>query len=160
MTDIQNTPSVKQTLTQSDEKYWYPFAYKVEKHVCTCAQCGAQEHSTLTYKVFAHYLYTEHTYAHKAVPVGFALDARLPIHAVTVASSMPTCAQCAISTLEFGSDKEWRTYLSSEAARITAAARRDNELRAIFGGPPVRPRTSPDSPAKPKVSLADFLKDL
>lgn len=158
MTDLLKEPAVKQTLTQSDEKYWYPFAYKVEVHTCRCEQCGAEEISTLTYKIFAHYLYTEHTFAHKSVPVGAALDSRLPIHTVRIESAMPTCAHCAVPTLHFQSDKEWRAYLQKEGARRTAEARRDNELRAIFGGPPVKPKAAVVE--KPKVSLTDFLKGL
>lgn len=151
--DLLKQPEVKKTLTQSDERYWYPFAYKVEKHICTCASCGAQEQSTLTYKIYAHYLYTEHTYAHKSVPVGFALDTRLPVHTVRMESSMPACTQCAVPTRDFASDSEWRAFLREEGARRTAAARRDNELRAIFGGPPAKVKVE-----GPRVSLDDFLK--
>lgn len=155
MTDLLNNLQVKQTLTQSDEKYWYPFAYKVELHICKCAQCGAEEHSTLTYKIFAHYLYTEHTYAHKAVPIGFALDSRLPVHTVSINSSMPACAQCAVPTRDFASDLEWRAFLKEEGAKRTAAARRDNDLRAIFGGPPQKAKAE-----GAKFSLDDFLKGM
>lgn len=160
--DLLEHPKVKQTLTSVDEKYWYPFGYKVEVHSVTCQSCGTVERSTSIYKVFAHYLYSPHTSVHKLVPVGGdhnVYAAALPVHFVNITSQAPICGLCVESQLEFTSDSDWRIHLRTRAAEITQAARRSNELRDIFGGPPAR-KAPPSTQAAPKVSLSDFLKGM
>lgn len=154
-------PKVKQTLTQSDEKYWYPFGYKLERHSITCMACGRNTISTSIYKVFAHYLYSPHTSVHKMIPVGgYNIDPLLPIHLVEVRSIAPVCGECYKQhAVTFNNDTDWRAFLRSEASKRTQEARRDNQLREIFGGPPAR-KASPSTQAAPKVSLSDFLKDI
>lgn len=163
MTDTQllEHPKVKQTLTSVDEKYWYPFSYKVQHHKVTCECCGRTEQSTLTYKIFAHYLYTPHTGVTKWVPIGgsHVQTPGLPTHIVHVESTQSTCHACAVPTLEFNGDTEYRSFVMSRAAEITQAARRSNELREIFGGPPAR-KAAPAAQAAPKVTLFDFLKGM
>lgn len=149
--------STQVVMHEGDQRYWYPFAYKVEKHTCTCHSCGRTTATTSTFKVFAHYLYTPHSTAHKALPIGgYPLDPTLPIHLVETTSSQPVCAECVVPTLEFHSQEEWRSNLRAEGERRTAEARRSNELREIFGGPP-RKTSATD---KPKITLFEFLKDL
>ncbi len=160
MSDILANPKVKQTLTSVDEKYWYQFGWKVEHHSVTCQKCGALERSTQVYKVFAHYLYTPHTLVTKYLPYnGVPLEGpqTLPIHFVTIASEHSSCAHCVPVDLSFPSDAAYRAHLKEKATEITAAARRDNEMRSIFGGPPARKTTSS---AGPKVTLADFMKGM
>lgn len=163
-TTLLDDPKVRQTqltMTEGDALYYYPFAYKMERHTTICHGCGRSAHSTNTYKVFAHYLYTPHSTAHKMLPIGgYALDPKLPVHVVNTISSQPVCSDCVIPTLEFQSDTEWRTHLRAEGERRTAEARRSNELREIFGGPPRRTPAASEGTTKPKVSLDDFLKDL